>query len=91
VGGLNFYDDNFESATDGARSNLHWVSNEVTSSIYQRDTKILDINSKTGLYPLHSAISLYYQRVAENDDNHFEADQVYQEILANNIYAIAKT
>lgn len=91
VGGLNFYDDNFESATDGARSNLHWVSNEVTPSIYQRDTKILDINSKTGLYPLHSAISLYYQRVAENDDNHFEADQVYQEILANNIYAIAKT
>ncbi|MGQ7686985.1 Eco57I restriction-modification methylase domain-containing protein [Streptococcus suis] len=91
AGGLNFYDDNFESATDGARSNLHWVSNEVTSSIYQRDTKILDINSKTGLYPLHSAISLYYQRVAENDDNHFEADQVYQEILANNIYAIAKT
>ena len=91
VGGLNFYDDNFESVTDGATSNLHWVSNEVTSSIYQRDTKILDINSKTGLYPLHSAISLYYQRVAENDDNHFEADQVYQEILANNIYAIAKT
>lgn len=91
VGGLNFYDDNFESAIDGVRSNLHWVSNEVTPSIYQRDTKILDINSKTGLYPLHSAISLYYQRVAENDDNHFEADQVYQEILANNIYAIAKT
>ena len=91
VGGLNFYDDNFESATDGTTSNLHWVSNEVTPSIYQRDTKILDINSKTGLYPLHSAISLYYQRVAENDDNHFEADQVYQEILANNIYAIAKT
>ncbi|WP_249629714.1 Eco57I restriction-modification methylase domain-containing protein [Streptococcus uberis] len=91
VGGLNFYDDNFESVTDGATSNLHWVSNEVTPSIYQRDTKFLDINSKTGLYPLHSAISLYYQRVAENDDNHFEADQVYQEILANNIYAIAKT
>lgn len=91
VGGLNFYDDNFESATDGARSNLHWVSNEVTPSIYQRDTKILDINSKTGLYPLHSTISLYYQRVTENDDNHFEADQIYQEILANNIYAIAKT
>ncbi|MGU7964735.1 Eco57I restriction-modification methylase domain-containing protein [Streptococcus suis] len=91
VGGLNFYDDNFESVTDGATSNLHWVDNEITSSIYQKETKILDINSKTGLYPLHSAISLYYQRVAENDDNRFEADQVYQEILANNIYAIAKT
>ncbi|HEM6340330.1 TPA: Eco57I restriction-modification methylase domain-containing protein [Streptococcus suis] len=91
VGGLNFYDDNFESVTDGATSNLHWVDNEITSSIYQKETKILDINSKTGLYPLHSAISLYYQRVAENDDHRFEADQVYQDILASNIYAIAKT
>ncbi|HEL0023945.1 TPA: Eco57I restriction-modification methylase domain-containing protein [Streptococcus equi subsp. zooepidemicus] len=91
VGGLNFYDDNFESVIDGATSNLHWVDNELTSSVYHKDTKILDINAKTGLYPLHSAISLYYQRVAENDDNHFEADQVYQEILAHNIYAIAKT
>ncbi|HFI0304677.1 TPA: Eco57I restriction-modification methylase domain-containing protein [Streptococcus suis] len=91
VGGLNFYDDNFESVTDGATSNLHWVDNEITSSIYQKETKILDINSKTGLYPLHSAISLYYQRVTENDDHRFEADQVYQDILANNIYAIAKT
>lgn len=91
VGGLNFYDDNFESVTDGATSNLHWVDNDLTSSVYHQDVKILDINAKTGLYPLHSAISLYYQKVMENDDNHFEADQVYQEILAHNIYAIAKT
>ena len=91
VGGLNFYDDNFESVTDGATPNLHWVDNDLTSSVYHKDVKILDINAKTGLYPLHSAISLYYQKVMENDDNHFEADQVYQEILAHNIYAIAKT
>lgn len=91
VGGLNFYDDNFESVTDGAKSNLHWVGNELTSKIYQKETKILDINSKTGLYPLHSTISLYYQRVVQNDDSHFKANQVYQEILAHNIYAIAKT
>lgn len=91
VGGLNFYDDTFESVTDGATSNLHWVENELTPSIYHRDTKILDINSKTGLYPLHSAISLYYQRVMQNDDNRFEADQIYQEILGDNIYAVAKT
>ena len=91
VGGLNFYDDNFESVTDGATPNLHWVDNDLTSSVYHQDVKILDINAKTGLYPLHSAISLYYQKVMENDDNHFEADQVYQEILSHNIYAIAKT
>lgn len=91
VGGLNFYDDEFTSTTDGARSNLHWVEKEMTSEIYHPETKILDINSKTGLYPLHAAISLYYQKVMANDDTHFAADTVYQDILANNVYAIAKT
>jgi len=91
VGGLNFYDDNYESVTGGATSNLHWVENENTVAVYHQNTKIIDVNSKTGLYPLHSAISLYYQRIKENDDNYFEADRIYQEILANNIYAVAKT
>ena len=91
VGGLNFYDDNYESVTDGATSNLHWVENRNTAAAYNKNTKIIDVNSKTGLYPLHSAISLYYQRIKENDDNYFEADRIYQEILANNIYAVAKT
>ncbi|VEE22342.1 reticulocyte binding protein [Streptococcus equinus] len=91
VGGLNFYDDDFTSTTNGASSNLHWVEKDITSEIYHPETKILDINSKTGLYPLHAAISLYYQKVVANDDNHFEADKVYQDILANNVYAVAKT
>lgn len=91
IGGLNFYDDNYESVTEGATSNLHWVENRNTVATYNKNTKIIDVNSKTGLYPLHSAISLYYQRIKENDDNYFEADRIYQEILANNIYAVAKT
>lgn len=91
VGGLNFYDDDFTSTTNGATSNLHWVEKDITSEIYHSETKILDINSKTGLYPLHAAISLYYQKVMANDDSHFEADKVYQDILANNVYAVAKT
>ncbi|MBF6978786.1 Eco57I restriction-modification methylase domain-containing protein [Aerococcaceae bacterium zg-BR22] len=91
VGGLNFYDDNFESVTDSGKSNLHWVETDCTSDIYHKDSKILDINAKTGLYPLHAAISLYYQRLMDNDDSLFEAHKVYQEILENNVYAIAKT
>lgn len=91
IGGLNFYDDDYKSVTNGATSSLHWVNTAQTSSIYKQDTKILDINSKTGLYPLHNAISLYYQQIVKNDDNYFEADRVYQEVLANNIFAIAKT
>lgn len=91
IGGLNFYDDNFESMTDGATPNLHWIDTDVTDSVYHPDTKIIDINAKTGLYPLHAAMSLYYQYVQNNDDNYFDADSVYRGILENNIYAIAKT
>lgn len=91
IGGLNFYDDNFDSMTDGATPNLHWVDTDVTDSVYHPETKIIDINAKTGLYPLHAAMSLYYQYVQNNDDNRFDADSVYRGILANNIYAIAKT
>lgn len=91
IGGLNFYDDNFESMTDGATPNLHWIDTDVTDSVYHPETKIIDINAKTGLYPLHAAMSLYYQYVQNNDDNRFDADSVYRGILENNIYAIAKT
>lgn len=91
MGGLNFYDNNFESTTQSGVPNLHWVDTDLTSSIYQKTATILDINSKTGLYPLHSAISLYYKMLLLNTDKRFDANKIYKDILANNIYAIAKT
>lgn len=91
IGGVNFYDDDFKSTTESAVSNLHWVEQGDTKAIYQPESKILEINTKTGLYPLHVAMSLYYSQVNANDDSHFEADNVYQKILKENIYAIAKT
>ena len=91
IGGLNFFDDDFVSTTDGAVSNLHWVEKTDSQEVYKEDTKILEINTKTGLYPLHAAMSLYYQAVKKNEDIHFEADEVYKKILKENIYAIAKT
>ena len=91
IGGLNFYDDDFHVMTDGGRPNLHWVEREVTKEIYHPDTKIIDINSKTGLYPLHAAMSLYYQAMLANEDKRFIDRQVYQSILSRNIYVIAQT
>ena len=91
IGGLNFFDDEFVSTTDGAVSNLHWVERNDTDKIYTDESKFLEINTKTGLYPLHVAMSLYYQAVNKNEDIHFEADEVYKKILKENIFAIAKT
>ena len=91
IGGLNFFDDEFVSTTDGAVSQLHWVDRADTDKVYIDNAKILEINTKTGLYPLHTAMSLYYQAVKKNEDIHFEADEVYKKILKENIFAIAKT
>lgn len=41
IGGLNFYDDNFESMTDGATPNLHWVDTDVTDSVYHQRVESL--------------------------------------------------
>ncbi|GFH41631.1 restriction endonuclease [Lactococcus hodotermopsidis] len=91
IGGLNFYDDDFVSTTGNAISSLHWVDKDDTKVVYTPVSKILEINTKTGLYPLHAAMSLYYQVLNANDDSHFDADKVYRKILKENIYAIAKT
>ncbi|MFQ9890824.1 MAG: hypothetical protein ACLRWM_12350 [Streptococcus sp.] len=56
-----------------------------------RESRIIDINAKTGLYPLHAAMSLYYQYVQNNDDNRFDVDSVYRGILENNIYILQNT
>ncbi|MFA9468149.1 Eco57I restriction-modification methylase domain-containing protein [Streptococcus sp. E24BD] len=91
IGGLNFFDDSFTSMTIDGKSALHWVEREDSSAIYQKGKTFLDINAKTGLYPLHAAISLFHKAVETNEDSHFDELAVYGEILQEQIYAVAKT
>lgn len=77
--------------------------NDVTENIFgNSDTKILEINSKTGLYPLYVTYSLYRNRkhdfeavdgLIEDIDNYsIEEEQViWDDILTNNIYVICNT
>lgn len=65
------------------------------------DKKILEINSKTGLYPLYATYSLYRNRLKdyadagllEDPENlSFEEEQVvWEDVLQNNIYIISNT
>lgn len=91
IGGLNFFDDAFTSMTTDGKPSLHWVELEDSSAIYQKGKTFLDINAKTGLYPLHAAMSLFQRAVENNTDSHFDELAVYGDILQEQIYAIAKT
>ncbi|GKS80591.1 restriction endonuclease [Ligilactobacillus pabuli] len=97
IGGLSFYDENFETMRDGNTPLNHWVETAETKEVFKPDTKILEINSKTGLYPLYAAASLFSQAFDKlNSDRagKFTAkdeDDLWQEILKKNIYVVAKT
>ena len=72
---------------------------EVTQKVFEdNEAKILEINSKTGLYPLYVAYSLYRRRRKDFEDiglieeQSVEEEQVvWDDIIRNNVYVICNT
>src|SRR5574344_2349821 len=75
---------------------------DVTKEVFgNTDAKILEINSKTGLYPLYVAYSLFRQRCGDfvtneliEDRNSYSVEEeqvIWDDIIANNIYVICNT
>lgn len=97
IGGLSFYNDDFSDISINGTPALHWVNNKYTTSVFKKDGKVLEINSKTGLYPLYAATSFFYKKqmtfIDENYGkiNKYDEEKIVQDILKNNIYVIAKT
>ena len=70
-----------------------WKSQgEVTNIWSQDDTKILEINSKSGLYPLLAAYNIYSRQLIKRKK---PEDKVYRllwkDALANNIFVLCKS
>ena len=87
IGGWCFFDENYEKQLDTPR---YVVQGEATSAIFEvDDSKILDINSKTGLYPLYSCYSMFKNRLDKNPD--FNQEELWKSIVENSIFAVCKT
>lgn len=77
------------------------VFGDIDKQHLENNSKILEINSKTGLYPLYVAYSLYRYRmpnyaavelVTDLDSCSIEEEQViWDDILKHNIYVICNT
>lgn len=97
IGGLSYYNEYFSDTSINGTSALHWVSQEATSKIYGNNSKILEINSKTGLYPLFCAVSFLFRQQMEFINNtvgkitQIDEEKIIQKVLRENIYVIAKT
>ena len=70
-----------------------WVSKGVDTSIWsQEDAKILEINSKSGLYPLLAAYNVYSRKlVASKKLEEREAHKIWADVLSNHIYVLCKS
>lgn len=103
VGGYCFYDDFGDGTNAITAAEPHFVDRGLVSQrlFENANVRILEINSKSGLYPLYMAYSVfrYRLRVAQemkrslfrNQITVEEEQQVWKDVLAENIFVICKT
>ncbi len=98
VGGYCFYDENFENPIpEPQRIDRGLVSQRLFENA---GVRILEINSKSGLYPLYMAYGVYRHRLQAmlaakrnlfKTTNADEERQIWNDVLAENIFVICKT
>lgn len=91
LGGYNFYDTEYQNVISEPR---FIDKGEVTTEVFSPESRILEINSKSGLYPLYMAYSIYRARVKASlfaVETVEEQQAVWDKVIAENIFVICKT
>lgn len=98
IGGWCFFNEKFEDDTQEEKHRLEeprFVDRgDVTYTVFGEDAHILEINSKTGLYPLYVAYSSYKQKMEGMSDDDWEPEECqlfWNETIQNNVFVICKT
>lgn len=83
----------FNSEVNTKTGKPEWVTRGEASKIWNReDTKILEINSKSGLYPLLAAYNLYNRRLIHQKQPEEKVSRMlWSEVLRDNIYVLCKS
>lgn len=92
IGGYKFYD---EFNNDMIEDPIYYSYPNVTKNILENpNVKILEINSKTGLYPLYITFSIYENLLKKELLNKLdlrEQKKIWNKVVRENIYIICKT
>ncbi len=99
LGGWCFWDGSFEKELDDGprpvRTSTGNAGGSLRMGVFEKNfAKILEINSKSGLYPLYCAYSLYRRRlgdVPEEAVKPAELSRIWREVLSRQIFAVCKT
>ena len=92
LGGYNFYDEKYIISIEEPR--LINNGNVTKDILFNEESKILELNSKTGLYPLYITVSLYRQRCSDIDPQKLTEElerALWDETIKNNIFIVCKT
>lgn len=90
LGGWSFFDKDYEK-TLGENESPHFIDvKDVTEkTLGNSEAKILEINSKTGLYPLYCAYSIF--RAKQSLHPQMAENALWEETIRENIFVICKT
>ena len=93
LGGWCFYDEEFKQPLSVPR---YVDQGQVTKDVFRTDSHILEINSKSGLYPLYVAYNIYRCRVEEAKQKYGEvgigfAKSLWDATIEENILVVCKT
>ena len=94
IGGWCFYDESYEKPIDEPRLVGSRVSRDRPQLFSIPDAKILEINSKSGLYPLYVAYSLYRRKlgdVPEDAVTPAALAKLWREVVARSLFVVCKT
>ena len=93
LGGWCFYDEEFKNSLSIPR---YVKQGKVTKDVFRPDAHILEINSKSGLYPLYVAYNIYRSRVEAakakyGEVSHGFAMNLWDATIEENILVVCKT
>ena len=90
LGGYVFYDEDFKTETSVPR--FVNQGDATSATLANTDAKILEINSKTGLYPLYVVYSLYRARLGGRTPTTIEeANEVWDAVCRENMFVLTLT
>ena len=91
LGGFCFFNEDYSETIEEPRYIDH---GKVTDEVFAPDTYLLEINSKSGLYPLYLAYNVYRRRLKEemfSPETLEEHQAIWDKVVAENIFVICKT
>ena len=93
LGGWCFYDEEFRQPLSTPR---HVSQGKVTKDVFRPDSHVLEINSKSGLYPLYVAYNIYRSRIEAAKEKYGEVShgfalQLWDATIEENILVVCKT